>query len=469
MRISILTIVFLSLCLPAFAQWPQFRGPAGRGIPAVEKPLPTEIGPDKNVLWKVAIPAGHASPVIAGEQIYLAAVRNEKLLTIALDRATGKTLWEKEAAHEKLEKVHRIGSHAQSTSATDGERVVSFFGSSGLWCYRTNGELMWSHRMGPFNNDFGAGSSPIIVGNRVILGQDHDTNSFLAAFDKETGRELWRVDRGEFPRGYSTPCVWEVNGKTQLVVCGAIRVIGYDLETGKPVWTARGISRMACATPSIGDDGLLYVSGWSAGGDPGERVALEPFDKFMAAADKNGNATLEADETPDGPLKTRFSQCDRDKSGSITRLEYEEYRGLFEQSQNVILCIRPGGSGDISETHIVWRQPKQVPFCASPLIYQGKMYTVKDGGIFASLNLASGRALKATRLTATDDYYASPVAGDGKIFLFNEEGKASVISAGEAWQVLSTAEFNEAVYATPAIVDGRIYVRTTGQLYCLGK
>lgn len=163
---------------------------------------------------------------------------------------------------------------------------------------------------------------------------------------------------------------------------------------------------MACATPSIGDDGLLYVSGWSAGGDPGERVALEPFDKFMAAADKNGNATLEADETPDGPLKTRFSQCDRDKSGTITRLEYEEYRGLFEQSQNVILCIRPGGSGDISETHIVWRQPKQVPFCASPLIYQGKMYTVKDGGIFAALDLSSGRPLKATRLTATDDYYA---------------------------------------------------------------
>jgi outer membrane protein assembly factor BamB len=405
MRILLLVMLGLSHCHLAFAQWPQFRGPLGRGIAAVEKQLPTEVGPEKNVLWKVAVPPGHASPVIAGDKIFLAAVREGKLLTLALDRSTGKTIWEKEAAHDKLEKVHRIGSHAQSTCASDGERVVSFFGSSGLWCYKTNGELLWTRRMGPFNNDFGAGSSPIIVGNKVILGQDHDTNSFLAAFDKETGRELWRVDRGEFPRSYSTPCVWEVNGKTQIVVCGAIRIIGYDVETGNRVWTASGISRMACATPSIGDDGMLYVSGWSAGGDPGERLALEPFDKVIGPADKNSNGTIEEDEAPEGALKPRFTQCDRDKNGSVTRLEYEEFRGLFDQSQNVILGIRPGGSGDISETHIAWRQPKQVPFCASPLIYQGKMYTVKDGGIFAALDLPAGRVLRFPRCRRWQDFF----------------------------------------------------------------
>lgn len=468
MRACLLLFLAVVTGRTASADWPQFRGVGGRGLPTVDKKLPDEIGPEKNVLWKTPVPLGHASPVIVGERIFLAAVKEAKLRTIALDRRSGKIVWEQEATHDKLEKVHRIGSHAQSTSAADGERVVSFFGSSGLWCYKSSGELLWSHRMGPFNNDFGAGSSPIIVGKYVILGQDHDTNSFLTAFDKETGRELWRVDRSEFPRSYSSPCVWTVEGKTQIVSCGAIRVIGYDLETGNKIWTARGISRMACATPSVGDDGLLYVSGWSAGGDPGERLALEPFDKVIISADKNGNKTIEEDEVPEGALRTRFSQCDRDKNGMITRAEYEEFRGLFDQSQNQILCIRPGGRGDITETHIAWRQPKQVPFCASPLIYQGKMYTVKDGGIFASLDLATGRPLKATRLTATDDYYASPVAGDGKIFLFNEEGKGSVISAGETWQVVSTSEFNEAIYATPAIDDGRIYVRTAGHLYCLG-
>jgi outer membrane protein assembly factor BamB len=417
---------------------------------------------------KAALPPGHASPVIAGDRIYLAGVKEGVLLTIALDRQTGAIVWQREAAHDKLEKVHRIGSHAQSTPATDGEVVVRFFGSSGLWCYRANGDLAWSKRMGPFNNDFGAGSSPIIVGKQVILGQDHDTGSFLTAFDLRDGRESWRVDRGEFPRGYATPCVWEQSGKQQLVVCGAIRVLGYDVDTGTHAWTLRGISRMSCATPIIGDDGMLYVSGWSAGGDPGERLSLPPFDKVMATADKNGNGTLEKDETPEGALDSRFSQCDRDKSGSITRVEYEDFRGLFDQSQNQILCVRPGGSGDISETHVVWKQTKQVPFCPSLLVHQGRLFTVKDGGIFASLEAASGRVLKGSRLAATDDYYASPVLGDGKLYLFNEEGKGTVISAAGQWETLSTCDLGETAYASPAIADGRLYVRTAGHLYCFG-
>src|SRR5207237_8383667 len=117
--------------------------------------------------------------------------------------------------------------------------------------------LLWQRPMGPFNNDFGAASSPVIVGERVILSQDHDENSFLMALDKRTGKTLWKTDRSEFLRGFATPVLWDVAGGKQVVVAGTLRVVGYDLETGKVVWTARGVARTIAATPVVGDDGRL--------------------------------------------------------------------------------------------------------------------------------------------------------------------------------------------------------------------
>ncbi|MGH7136596.1 MAG: PQQ-binding-like beta-propeller repeat protein, partial [Pirellulales bacterium] len=223
----------------AEASWPQFRGVNGSGVASNGGRLPEKIGPETNVLWKIDVPPGHSSPVVFGDRIYLTAVRDGDLLTMALDRRRGKTLWEAKAPHEALEAIHRIGSHAQSTPATDGEHVVSFFGSSGLVCYDSAGHQLWIHRMGPFKNDFGAGSSPILVDDRVILCQDHDTDSFLAAYDKSSGELLWKTDRSEFARNYCTPVVWEVEGRKQIVVAATLRVVGYDFLTGRQLWTVR--------------------------------------------------------------------------------------------------------------------------------------------------------------------------------------------------------------------------------------
>ena len=458
--------VFSAISLEAVESWPQFRGPEGSARAAAGAALPDDLRPDKNVVWKIELPPGHSSPIVFGERIYLTAVRGDELLTIAVDRRSGKTVWEAAAPHDGLEQIHRIGSHAQSTPATDGERIVSFFGSSGLWCYDSQGKPLWHHRMGPFKNDFGAGASPIIVADRVILGQDHDTDSFLAAFDQHTGKRLWRTDRSEFARNYCTPVVWHVGDRRQIVVAATLHVVGYDFETGKELWRCRGVSRTVCSTPVVGDDGKLYVAGWSAGGEADDRIHVEPFVEAAANFDKNGNELLEEAELPGGPIKERFPQVDRDKDGGISRAEYDYFSNLFDQSRNVVLAIRPGGEGDITDSHVAWESTRHVPFCASPVYDRGRIFTVKDGGICCSLDADSGKLLKVGRLAGTKNYYASPVAGDGKVYLIDEQGTLSVIASKANWQIVSSSDFGENVYATPAICDGCVYLRTAGHLYC---
>jgi outer membrane protein assembly factor BamB len=450
------------------SDWPQFRGSNCSGRAAGDTRLPVKIGPNTGVLWKKALPPGHSSPIVVGGRVYLTAVRQKRLLTLALDREDGKVLWEAEAPARMLEQVHRIGSHAQSTPAADGERVVSFFGSCGLLCYDRDGKLLWHRPMGPFKNDFGAGSSPILVGDWVLLSQDHDQGSFLMALDKRTGATIWKTDRSEFLRGYCTPVVWDSAGRKQVVVAGTLRVAGYDLETGKEVWTVRGIARTICMTPVVGEDGRLYVAGWSAGGDAGARIEAEPFDTVIKSLDRNGNGKLEASELTTGPIAERFTQVDLDKDGSITRAEYERFRGLFEQGRNVVLAIRSSGKGDVTDSHVVWKNTKQVPFCASPLYLGGLIYTVKDGGFLSCLDGKDGELLKRDRLRGSGNYYSSPVAGDGKIYFLDERGRLTVVRAGRDWRVLASSDFEEDVYATPAVADGRIYLRTVGHLYCFG-
>jgi len=454
----------------AAGDWAQFRGQNGAGLAVPAGKLPSAIGPTSNVVWKTPLPAGHASPVVFGNRIYLNAVRDEKLLVMCLDRATGKVLWETEVPHERLEEIHRIGSHAQCTPAVDGERVVSFFGSAGLFCHDTDGNLLWKRLMGPFKNNFGAGSSPLIVDDRVILYQDHDTDSFLESIDKRTGKSVWRTDRSEFPRNYGTPVIWTVDGKKQIVIAATLRVAGYDFDTGKEHWTARGIARFVSATPVIGDDNTLYVAGWAAGGDDGGiKFEVPAFDDVVAKYDTNMNGTFEEEELPDGdPIRMRFVQVDRDKSGGLTREEYDYFRKLFQSGRNVIIAVKPGGQGDVTNTHVLWTYAKHVPFCASPVVIGDRLFSVKDGGIVSCLSVHSGKPFKQARLEAIGEYYSSPVAGDGKIYLLSEEGKLTVISDSGDWQVLHTAEFGENTYATPAVVDGKIYLRTVGHLYCFG-
>lgn len=448
--------------------WAQFRGPNASGRPELDAPLPDAIGPTTNVVWKVALPKGHSSPAIFGKRIYVTAERDNKLFTIALDRQTGEKVWEAEAPHEMLEEIHAAASHATPSPATDGSIVVSFFGSCGLFAYNKDGKFLWHKPMGPFKNDFGSGTSPILVDDRVILCQDHDTDSFLMAVDKLSGKTLWTTDRSEFPRNYCTPVIWEVAGKKQIVVAATLRIVGYDFETGKELWTVRGVARIVNMTPVIDENNILYAACWSPGAESNDRITTVPYADLIAECDANKNGTIEAGEAPVGPVKERFTQIDRDKNGHITKDEYDSMRRVFESAQNVVVAIKPGGTGDITDTHVLWKYTKQIPYCPSPVYYRGQLFMIRKGGILAIVDTKTGESLKQGRIAATGDYFSSPVAGDGKVFMIDQRGKLTVLEASPAGREISTADFGEDAYACPAIADGKIYVRTSGHLYCFG-
>jgi outer membrane protein assembly factor BamB len=431
--------------------------------------LPGEVGPTTAVKWSTPLPPGHASPVIFGDRIYLQADRQGELLTIALDRQTGRILWERKSEYTELESIHPVGSYCQSSPAADADGVVVFFGSCGLVAYDRDGNETWRVRMGPFKNGFGAASSPVLVDDSVILCQDHDVGSFLARYNRKTGEEIWRVDRSEFPRNFATPVVWTVDGRRQIVCAATLRVAGYDFESGEELWTVRGVSRIVNTTALIGPDNTLYVCCWSPGADEDNRPTLPAFDVALAKGDANENGVLDSDEDAPDDVKRRFDQVDRNKNGQVERDEYDSMKFVFENSQNVFLAIRPGGSGEITDTHVLWKQTKLLPYCPSPVLVGDHVFTVKNGGIFASFDCRTGSIVKQGRVPGASDYYASPVSGDGKIYTVSQTGQLSVVQADGQWSVLSSAELEENVYATPAIADGCLYVRTAGRLYCFSS
>jgi hypothetical protein len=191
---------------------------------------------------------------------------------------------------------------------------------------------------------------------------------------------------------------------------------------------------------------------------------------MLAERDANKNGTLETEEIPaDSPLKPRFSMLDRDKDSHATRAEYDFMREVCDKARNRIIAIKPGGQGEVTESHVLWEQRRDLPVIPSPLLYEGHLFLVKPGGILTTLNLRTGERIGQERLPqGGGDYYSSPVGGDGKVYLLSQRGQLSVVSAAGEWKVLHRARFDDEVYATPALVEGRIYLRTNGHLYCFG-
>jgi outer membrane protein assembly factor BamB len=477
----LLALLIASLFLtPAIAEdWSQFRGPNGTGV-SITTGLPTEFGPDKNVLWKTPLPPGHSSPVLSRNRIFITAhskeKENHKLLVICLDRQTGKLLWQREVPRTQTGRLQLVNGPASPSPVTDGENVYVFFQEFGMISYDASGKERWKLPLGPFNMFYGFGASPILVDDKVVLPVDQDNpNSYLIAVDKNSGRLRWKVDRPEVISGYSTPIVYQPKqGAKQIIIPESFQLSAYSVEDGKRVWFVKGL---ACEMKSIAshDSEYLYVNGWGfPQNQPGQQVKTISFAEGLAKYDKNhdgliARSEISGNEIMDKMLSGAFEAFDTDRDDKLNEKDWGVFRAMMA-SENGLLAIKLGGRGDMTDTAIRWRYQKPVPQVPSTLLYKGVLYMVNDGGVLISFDPATGNVIKQGRLTgAIDKYFSSPVAADDKVYLIGEGGAVSVLKAGGDWQILTVNQLDDECFATPAIADGRIYIRTRSALYCFGN
>lgn len=434
-----------------------------------ERSLPDDLSAKQTLLWRTPLAPGHSSPCVAGDAIYLTTFDEQKRLhTVALDRTSGKLRWSQPCPATRLEEFHPTGSPAASTVASDGTRVYAMFGSYGLIAYDLNGKEVWSKPLGPFQDEFGSGSSPIVVAGKIVLCEDHDKDSFLLCVEAATGKTLWQTPREDFTRSYATPIVWESAGRKLLIVPGALQLAAYDLETGKLQWKLSGLARIVNTTPAV-SGGVMYIACWTPGGDTDARIGMEPWDTALRLWDKDGDKKLTREETDNKDVLDRFFRIDLDQNKSLDQYEWQKYAKVFELARNSVMAVRPRAIDQLEPPEVLWTFDKGVPYVASPVFYRDVLYMVKDGGILTSLDPATGKPLKQARARGTGNYYASPVAGDGKLYVISERGVISVVQAGGDWNILSSHDLAERTVATPVIADGKIFVRTEAAMYCFGR
>ena len=422
--------------------WPQFRGISALGVAeGFSLPAAWNVSSGTNVVWKATVPGlGLSSPVVWGDDVFISTAisgRKDAGLKVglygdiapvnddtehewrlyALDKRTGKIKWERSVlkAVPKI-KRHTKASHANSTVATDGERVIAFFGSEGLYAFDLKGALLWKKDLGVLDAGFfmvpeaqwETGSSPVLHDGVVVVQADVQKNSFLAAFDARSGAELWRTPRTDVPT-WGTPAIHTVNGRTQIIVNGFRHAGAYDFKTGKEIWRLTRNGDIPIPTPVV-TGGLIYIT--NAHGPQSPVYAI----KESAA----GDITLQGDTT--------------------------------------------------SNDHIAWSVPKGGGYICSPLVYRGLAYIVTYNGVLSAYDARSGERKYQQRLleNTSSAFTSSPVANDGRIFVASEDGQVIVLKAGETFERLATNDMGASVLATPAISEGRLLIRTQDQLIALG-
>ena len=293
--------------------------------------------------------------------------------------------------------------------------------------------------------------------------------SFIIAVQKRTGRVQWKTDRPEAKSGHSTPIVWRgPDGKNQILLPGSFLLTAYDADSGRKLWWVGGLSFEMKSTPVIGGD-TLYINGYGAPvNDPGNKVRIPAADEVWKTTDSDGNGVISRTEFPKFTGAFWFDVVDLDTNGSLTRDEWAYYRAALD-SENGMLAIRLGGSGDMSDTAVRWKYQRSVPQLPSPLLYRGILYMVNDNGIVTTLDPDTGAVIKQGRLTgALGPHFASPVAADGYVFFTTEPGAVVVVAPGGDLTPTAVNDLAEEIYATPAFADGRIYIRTVAALYAFG-
>jgi outer membrane protein assembly factor BamB len=443
--------------------------------------LPSTFGPAAGVVWKTPLPPGHSSPVLTATRIFVTAHTADKerytLSVIALERRSGKVLWERDVPRRQQSRLQNVNGPASPSPVTDGTNVYVFFQDFGLLSFSADGQERWRLPLGPFNPYYGFGASPILADDALFLPVDQDSGSYLIAVDTRTGKVRWKVDRPGVISGYSTPTLYEpASGAKQVVIPESFQLSAYSVADGARVWWVRGLPCEMKSVASL-DAEWLYINGWGfPQNQPGQHVATVPFDEGLKRYDKNRDGLVGRDEiSGTEPMDTMlspkggFDAFDLDRNGRLDGKEWDVFR-MMMASENGLLCIRLGGQGDQTSSAIRWRYQRPVPQVPSTVLYQGVLFMVNDSGILTSFEPATGSVLRQGRLKgAIDKYFASPVGADGKVWLVSQDGTVSVVSANGEWETLAVNALGEEVFATPAIAGDRMYLRTRTALYCFGR
>ncbi len=437
---------------------------------------------------------------LSGDRIFLTAEKEGELLTLAFDKADGKELWRRVSPAKATEKVHRAASQASPTPLVDGERVIVYFGSYGLLCYGHNGEELWKKPIPTPQTLYGMATSPIGFGNTVIMVLDDDrdlpdsklSRSKVIALDKVTGNEVWETARPFSRSGWSTPIIWNHKDGTDLAILGQGRLDGYDPATGKGKWYATGFSHETIAVPVANRD-HVFGSSSRRGGDGDADTDPKPFWQSILPFDEDKNGKIERTEMkppftfpfrPELPighpgfgfpmpdnLKDReervdwiLSWFDKDKDRAWSQ---EEFMQGFKKKpgEPLLMAVRPGGSGDVTESHASWSANSHIPEIPSPLLHDGILYLIRAGGVLAAMDATNGEMFYRERVDALGGQCAaSPVCANDHVYLVSTPGVISVVATGKNFREIHSHELGEPTETTPAIDRNSIYIRTEKHL-----
>ena len=474
------------------ANWPQFRGPNGSGVATAFKPPVRVVG--DQAAWKAPLPPGKSSPVLWNGRIFLTGVEESRLVTLALDAKSGTILWKRQAPQVRLESVHTANSVAASTPCVDEHGVYVYFGSYGLLCYDPDGRELWQKAIPTPKSMYGVSTSPILHEQRLILLLDDDANlpdsklsrSKVIALDKATGQPVWERARPYNRGAWSTPMIWKHEHGTDLVVLGNGRVYGYEPATGSEKWFVSGFAREPIGVPVAGD-GQLHVSVSMQGGRGDVHLDPEPFWTALLQFDRNGDGRIGHDEItenfnlpirpelppehpgfglplPSDPVKRKeaqnklFDWRDKNHDGFLTKEEFIADM-IVGQGRPNMAAIRPGGTGDITESHVSWNLRNGIPEIPSPVFYSGRLYLVRDGGTLSCVRASTGEVVYRERLGAAGQYMASPVIANDHLYLLSAKGVLTVVKCGEKFEIVHQADLKASISATPAMDQNSLYVR----------
>ncbi len=455
--------------------WPQFRGPHGSGVADADASPPVQFGAPR---WKTPLPIGHSSPVVWGERIFLTTF-DKKLELVCLSAKNGAILWRHAAPVSSFEETHVVSNPATASPVVDKDRVYAYFSSYGVMTFSHDGEALWSAPLAMPKTHHGSGASPVLAGDLLILNHDAMSGGYLLALNRNTGKEVWKQMYPASGRveSYSTPMVWH----DQLVLQRAGVIESYRAADGERVWSMPE-NTSGASTPVAADD-VIYVSSWNNLGEEDQRPALPDFAALLMKYDKNGDGAISAAEFPDDLKYTArpgletiphsqnfvaFRTVDRDKDGSIDAGEWEAFRNRVGTmaSDHGLLAIRASSE----KPQVIWRENNSIPEVPSPLLYKGRLFLVRNGGVVTCLDALTGKIIYRGRIGAAGAYFSSPVAAGGRVFFVSSEGGVVVIdAAGDELKVLARNEIGEEMIASPAGVGGGIYLRSVRGLWAFGS